>query len=106
MDGVDNRKTTKLRIGACALLAAALLCAPCGYSQDRPEPAVGAERRARTTIDLMGHGKRLLAQGDLRRAAMEFEKVIQLDPSNTAAADLLAECMAAVSCVAAGEQAR
>ena len=87
----------------CALLAAALLCAGPVRSQDRPESAVGAERLARTAIDLMGHGKRLLAQGDPRRAAMEFEKVIQLDPSNTAAADLLTECLTTISCGAAGQ---
>lgn len=93
-------------IRACALCAALLLCAPRGYSEDRPEPSIGAERLARTAIDLMGHGRRLLAQGDPRRAAMEFEKVIQLDPSNTAAADLLVECLAAVSCGAVRETAQ
>ena len=50
----------KPRIRVCGLLAAFLLTAPGGYSQDRPEPAVEAERLARTAIDLMGHGRRLL----------------------------------------------
>ena len=92
-------KKMKPWIRACGLLTAAfLLTAPGGYSQDRPAPAVEAESLARTAIDLMGHGKRLLGQGDARHAAMEFEKVIQFDPSNSAAADLLSQCIAAVSC--------
>jgi Tfp pilus assembly protein PilF len=84
---------------AAAVLAASRVPPPSAHAQalNRP-PAVEAERRARTVLDLMRLGRRLLSQGDPRGAAMEFEKVIQLDPSNSAAAECLARCMSAVSC--------
>lgn len=96
----------KVRIRAIACVVAALLAGgACGYSADRPVPSLEAEQLARAAIDLMRHGVRLLGQHDARGAAMEFEKVICLDPANTAASELLAGCATALSCPPASDGA-
>lgn len=89
---------------AAALLAALCLGAAPARPQDAPGGAADAERVARTVIDLMRRGGFLLRSGAPRRAAMEFEKALRLDPSNSAAAESLDRCAAAVSC--AGEKGR
>ncbi len=68
----------------CGLLAAALLAASGGYARERS--AIDAEHALRAAIDLTGRGMRLLERGDARSAAMEFEKILLLDPANSAAA--------------------
>jgi|LAHU01.1.fsa_nt_gb Tfp pilus assembly protein PilF len=97
------RRKMKSRIEGCGLLAAALLAASSGYAGERP--AIDVEHVARAAIDLTGRGVRLLERGDARGAAMEFEKVLLLDPANTAAAECLAGCAEAVSCPSAEEAA-
>jgi len=90
------RGKIKSRVRRCGLLAAALLAASGGYARERS--AIDAEHALRAAIDLTGRGMRLLERGDARSAAMEFEKILLLDPANSAAAALLAGCAEAVSC--------
>lgn len=70
-----------------------LLCAILAGCQT----AVGAELseieyRTRAVLDLMSQGRELLLKGNCRQAAMEFEKVLSLDPSNSAAAHYVGRC--------------
>ncbi|MCX6357628.1 MAG: hypothetical protein NT045_07135 [Candidatus Aureabacteria bacterium] len=50
------------------------------------------EERTRTVLELMAVGRGLLGRGEYRGAAIEFEKVLQLDPANSSAADYLKQC--------------
>lgn len=75
-----------------------LVCACVGIAgateetgQVRATPAV-TETRLRSILDCMSLGRSLFWKGDHVRAAMQFEKVLELDPSNSAAAELLQRC--------------
>jgi Flp pilus assembly protein TadD len=50
------------------------------------------ESKARTALDVMALGRDLFRKGQYRRAAIEFEKVLQIDPPNSAAARYLELC--------------
>jgi len=51
-----------------------------------------AESKARTVLDVAALGRDLFQKKEYRRAAIEFEKVLQIDPSNSAAAEYLKLC--------------
>jgi Flp pilus assembly protein TadD len=51
-----------------------------------------SEGRARTVLDVMALGRDLLRKGQYGDAAIEFEKVLQIDPPNSAAARYLRLC--------------
>lgn len=58
----------------------------------RPPGLSLAESKARTVLDLAALGRDLFQKMEYRRAAIEFEKVLQIDPSNSAAAEYLKLC--------------
>ena len=77
---------------AAGCVAAVLLlfsAAPVPAGEQR-EPA--AETRLRNVLECMRRGRRLEGAGDYLHAAIEFEKVLVLDPANTAAAERLRRC--------------
>jgi Tfp pilus assembly protein PilF len=51
-----------------------------------------AESKARAALDVAALGRDLFQKKEYRRAAIEFEKVLQIDPSNSAAAEYLKLC--------------
>lgn len=58
-----------------------------------PAPELSrAELKVRTVLDMAALGRDLFKKKEYRRAAIEFEKVLQLDPSNSAAAEYLKLC--------------
>lgn len=57
-----------------------------------PARASLAENKARTALDVMALGRDLFRKGQYRRAAIEFEKALQIDPPNLAAAGYLKLC--------------
>jgi len=58
----------------------------------RPPGLSLAESKARTVLDMVALGRDLLQKKEYRRAAIEFEKVVHIDPSNSAAAEYLKLC--------------
>jgi len=87
--------STVLTFFAQALLLSA------GYGADKTvirEPVLfPAEHRVRSVLDCMQTGIKLFGDGDMRRAAIEFEKVLLLDPGNKAAEEYLQQCQEVLS---------
>jgi Tfp pilus assembly protein PilF len=63
-----------------------------GGEGGQPPELSRAESKARTVLDMVALGRDLFKKKECRRAAIEFEKVLQLDPSNSAAAEYLRLC--------------
>ncbi len=74
----------------CMALIGALRLA--AEEEGRPSGPSLAESKARTVLDMMDLGRELFYKKDYRHAAIEFEKVADIDPSNSAAAEYLKLC--------------
>ncbi len=79
-----------MRANFCAVLILTVLLAysEAGWAEGTPL----AEIKLRNVLDCMTAGRNLYREGKYRRAAMEFEKVLKLDPTSSAAADYLDRC--------------
>jgi hypothetical protein len=78
-----------------------MLCAPAGGTAIGTGSEEGArgpahrsltEMKLRNVLDCMSVGRDLFGRGEFRRAAMEFEKVLELDPTNPVASEYLEKC--------------
>jgi Tfp pilus assembly protein PilF len=90
---------SRVEFAALGIFLVALSCAavidlrPAKGEEGNARPGLSpAENRARTVLDVAALGRDLLQKKEYRRAAIEFEKVLQIDPSNSAAAECLKLC--------------
>lgn len=99
---MDANRWRRVRL-YCSVLcgfAQALYCAAAQSAEKGAvrEPALtAAEQKVRNVLDCMQIGVRLFREHDFRRAAIEFEKVLHLDPSNRSAARHLEKCRESLS---------
>lgn len=86
------------KVAGGGIASLAILCS-CFLHAAEKEPVWGdaaasppAEMRYRNASDCMARGRRYFGEGNYFHAAMQFEKVLELDSSNTAAAEYLKKC--------------
>lgn len=97
MTGLWSRNGIRLVALSYSLIALsfAALGWPCQAAAGESAPSTRpsfTESKARTALDMMALGRDLFRKGQYQHAAIEFEKVLQLDPPNSAATRYLKLC--------------
>ena len=97
MAGFGQRNRIEAIASGCILIALSCvaLSGPqqsAGGEGGQPPELSRAERKARTVLDMAALGRDLFKKKEYRRAAIEFEKVLQIDHSNSAAEEYLKLC--------------
>jgi len=95
MTGARPRNGVRWMALSYSLIAFTTLGIPCPSVAKEAPPSTRpsyVESKARAVLDMMALGRELFQKRQYRRAAIEFEKVLQIDPSNSAAARYLRLC--------------